>query len=45
MNKIYKRTSRSVSKDTKEKISSSLKAYNGTHPRSKEHNQKIAQRT
>lgn len=45
MNKIYKRTSRSVSKDTKEKISSSLKAYNSMHPRGEEHNQRIAQRT
>lgn len=45
MNKIYKRISRSVSQDTKEKISTSLKVYNSTHPRGEEHNQRIAQRT
>ena len=32
-NKTYKRQDRSVSPETASKISSSLKAYNATHPR------------
>lgn len=31
--KLYKRTSRSVSPETAQKISNSLKNYNATHPR------------
>ena len=34
-NKLYKRTNRSVSPETAQKISNSLRTYNATHPRGK----------
>lgn len=45
MEKTYKRKTREVDANVRTKISASLKAYNSAHPRSKEHNQKIAQRS
>lgn len=45
MEKTYKRKTREVNANVRTKISSSLKRYNSAHPRSKEQNQKIAQRT
>lgn len=41
-NKTYKRQDRSVSPETAQKISNSLKSYNATHPRNPEWCQKIA---
>ena len=38
----YKRKTREVSPETKQKISSSLKTYNATHHRSDQHNLRIA---
>lgn len=40
--KQYKRQDRSVSVETARKISSSLKTYNGTHPRTPEHSKRIS---
>lgn len=40
--KTYKRQDRSVSPETAQKISNSLKSYNATHPRNPEWCQKIA---
>lgn len=44
MEKTYKRKTREVSPETKQKISSALRNYNVTHPRKKEQNDLIAQR-
>lgn len=41
-NKQYKRQDRSVSPETAQKISNSLKSYNATHPRNPEWCQKIS---
>ena len=38
----YKRKTRSVSPTTKQKISSTLKSYNATHPRTDAHKQRIS---
>ena len=40
--RTYKRQDRSVSPETAQKISNSLKSYNATHPRSPEWCQKIS---
>ena len=40
--KQYKRTDRSVSPETAQKISNSLKSYNATHPRSPQWCKKIS---
>lgn len=40
--KTYKRQDRSVSPETAQKISKSLKAYNATHPRSLEYRKKLS---
>ncbi len=40
--KTYKRQDRSVSPETAQKISQSLKSYNATHPRNPEWCQKIS---
>lgn len=40
--KTYKRQDRSVSPETAQKISNSLKSYNATHPRSPEWCQRIS---
>ena len=42
MEKTYKRKTREVSPETKQKISSSLTSYNATHRRSDQHNHRIA---
>ena len=44
MEKTYKRKTREVSPETKQKISSALRNYNATHPRKKEQNDLIALR-
>ena len=41
-NKTYKRQDRGVSTQTRQKISSTLKSYNATHPRSESHCKKIS---
>ena len=41
-NKTYKRQDRGVSPQTRQKISSTLKSYNATHPRSESHRKKIS---
>lgn len=41
-NKTYKRQDRSVSPETAQKISSTLKSYNATHPRSESYCKKIS---
>ena len=38
----YKRQDRSVSPETKQKISSTLKSYNASHPRSSEYRQNLS---
>ena len=38
----YKRKTRSVSPETAQKISNSLKSYNATHPRTPEHSKRIS---
>ena len=42
LQKTYKRQDRSVSPETAQKISQSLKAYNATHPRNPEWCKKIS---
>lgn len=41
-NKNYKRQDREVSPQTRQKISSTLKSYNATHPRSESYCKKIS---
>lgn len=41
-NKTYKRQDRSVSPETAQKISNSLRAYNATHPRNAEYSKRIS---
>ena len=40
--KQYKRQDRSVSPETSQKISNSLKSYNSAHPRTPEHSKRIS---